>query len=140
MFKRVISYTIFVKSKIIKNIHFDQMLGVSKIYFSIWRRGRFCIKHFKENYKYILLNKLFIYHPHQLKTNDLILRTKKYVPGKSYVLKNIDIQSLYFCFYILSFIKAFWSILRFSKNETFLNYISFKYRLKGYLKSKVDNL
>ena len=28
VFKRVISYTIFVKSEIIKNIYFDQMLGV----------------------------------------------------------------------------------------------------------------
>ena len=86
-------------------------------------------------------NKLFIYHPQSTENfDDLILRIKKYVPGKSYVLKKHRYSKIYiFAFIFFPLLKAFWGILKFSKNEAFINYISFKYRLKGYLKSKVDN-
>lgn len=143
VFKRVISYTIFVKSKIIKNIYFDEMLGVgAKSIFQSGEEVDFVLKILKKTTNTFYSNELFIYHPHSTENfDDLILRTKKYVPGKSYVLKKHRYPKIYiFAFIFFPFLKAFWSILKFSKNEFFLNYISFKYRLKGYLKSKFDNL
>ena len=98
VFKRVISYTIFVKSKIIKNIHFDEMLGVgAKSIFQSGEEVDFVLNILKKTTNTFYSNKLFIYHPQSTENfNDLILRIKKYVPGKSYVLKNIDIQKFMF--------------------------------------------
>ena len=142
IFKRVISYTIFVKLDIIKNIFFDEKLGVgAKSIFQSGEEVDFVLSILKKNINTFYSNELFIYHPHSTENfKDLILRTKKYVPGKSYVLRKHNYPKIYiFAFILFPLFKIVWSILRFRKNEILLNYISFKYRLIGYMKSKIIN-
>lgn len=137
--KRVISYTIFVKKDSINNLTFDEKLGVgAKSIFQCAEEVDFVLQVLSKNIKSYYFSNLFIYHPHVTNNHDdLLLRLKKYEPGKCYFL----IKNKYPNFYIIMFIfypflRSILSIFVFDRKGIILFFTKFKYRFFGYIDAK----
>mgnify|MGYP001246344172 CR=1 FL=1 len=134
---KVISYTIFVRSECIKNIFFDEKLGVgSKTIFQSGEESDFVLQVIKnKNIKCYYFADLFIYHPHLSKDFvDVKNRITNYAPGKIYVLRKNNYALLYQAAFILNpLFKSIIYLIFFNKNY-YLQYLTFQKRLEGFRK------
>lgn len=137
LWSRVISYTIFVRTKKIGNLKFDENLGVgTKTIFKSGEESDFVIQILnKKNINTYYDHTLFIYHPH-LKTSfeDIMKRIENYAPGKAYVLKKHKYPIFYqLIFAIFPILKGIIKLILFDKKSN-LQFLIAKKRIEGLIK------
>ena len=134
IWRRAISYTLFFKRNAIKNLKFNEQLGVgAKSIFQSGEETDFTLRCIKNGNSGFYYHDLHIYHPHTDDSFDnLKVRLSKYTPGKCYVLLKNNYGIFYIGLYFLSpLLKGLISLLRFNFFNTKLHFLSSYYRLNG---------